>query len=186
VQPVAGKIYGKENKMIPSPSFTNVQNVANSEFTRFRVRAVRDSWFTRILRKNNIPRSFDDDRAVRLQTRHFAGIQTIRVDQIVGTVGRDVDFDKNFRPLKKHLRDRWVNALLRLNSDGWQPIVVHKLDESYYVEDGHHRVSVAHFVGMLFIEAEVWDHTFCQPPRNSCEPKHGIARMKREVYSINT
>lgn len=172
--------------MNPSLSFTNSRNVAIHEFYSLRLHAVKDALLAKLFRTNNTPRNFEDGRAIRLQTRRFAGVQNIRVDQIVGTLGREVDFDRSFRPLKKHLRDRWVNAFLRLNTDGWQPIIVHKLDNSYYVEDGHHRVSVAQFVGMVFIEAEVWDHTFCPPPRSDCKPRQELARRHAEVCCVHS
>jgi len=41
-------------------------------------------------------------------------------------------------------------------------IVVHKIGEQYYVEDGHHRVSVARSVGMVFIEAKIWEYSTIQ------------------------
>jgi hypothetical protein len=155
-----------------------------NEFNTLQRKAVRNFLITKILRKVNSPRNFEDDRALRLQTKRYAGIQNVRVDQIVGTLGRRADFDGNFRPLKKHLRDRWVNAFLQLNTADWLPIVVHKLDESYYVEDGHHRVSVAQFVGMQFIEAEVWDHTFCPSYRQACNQSRKVVKVKNEVCAI--
>ncbi len=35
------------------------------------------------------------------------------------------------------------------------PISLYRLGERHYVDDGHHRVSVAHALGMAAIDAEV-------------------------------
>jgi hypothetical protein len=35
---------------------------------------------------------------------------------------------------------------------------VHKVGDHYYVEDGHHRVSVARALGIAFIQAKVWEY----------------------------
>ena len=51
-----------------------------------------------------------------------------------------------------------MNVYLSLEGRIWDPIVVHKVGEQYYVEDGHHRVSVARSLGRTFIEAKVWEY----------------------------
>jgi hypothetical protein len=84
--------------------------------------------------------------------------QDIPVERIIGSLGRATDFDRDFRPLKKHLRDRWIRNYLDLETDGWAPIRVHQVGRDYFVEDGHHRVSVARHAGMAFIQAEVWEY----------------------------
>jgi len=38
---------------------------------------------------------------------------------------------------------------------GWEPILVHQLGGFYFVEDGHHRTSVARHLGLETIEAAV-------------------------------
>lgn len=144
--------------MIASPSFTNLYGYAADHFNRLRAQARMASLLTKALGRNRALQVLLDRASVDLQNKRYMGIHNIPTDRIVGTLGRNADFDGNFRPLKGHLRDRWVNAFIRLGSDGWAPIVVHKVGETYYVEDGHHRVSVARFEGMMFIEAEVWDH----------------------------
>ena len=35
------------------------------------------------------------------------------------------------------------------------PVSLFKLDDAYFVEDGNHRVSVAHYQGVEWIDAEV-------------------------------
>ena len=86
------------------------------------------------------------------------GLQDISVKEIIGTLSRHSDFDHRFRPLKKNLLDRWINIYLLQEREGWPPILVHKVGDAYYVEDGHHRVSVARALGIVFIQAKVWEY----------------------------
>ncbi len=96
--------------------------------------------------------------------RRFAGTLDIPVNQITGSVGRVQDFDRSFRPLKKHLANRWAANYLFLSDGNWPPIRVYKVGSQYFVEDGHHRVSVARSCGMAFIQAEVWEYELTETP----------------------
>lgn len=158
--------------MIASPSFTHLRGFAADEFNRLRVRARVASLLAKVMGEPDGLKELSSISSTNLQTKRYLGLHNISTGSILGSVGRAADFDGEFRPLGKHLRDRWVNAFLRLESDGWAPIVVHKVGNAYFVEDGHHRVSVAKAVGMLSIEAEVWDHAClavqpctCRSPR---------------------
>ena len=145
--------------MIPSPSITNIHSYVSNEFNRSRMQALRALWLAKLSGKTHKLKTFSDVLQANLQNKKYLGIQNISVTQIVGTISRNDDFDADFRPRKKHLRNRWVNIFRLLDSDGWPPIVVHQVGDDYFVEDGHHRVSVAKSRGRMFIEAEVWDHS---------------------------
>jgi hypothetical protein len=149
----------KDLEMIALPSPINNHVFVSDEFNRLRMQARRSSLLAGIFGKNQRLRSLSENSRVDQKNKKYAGVQTIPTGKIVGTISRNDDFDRDFRPRKKHLRERWVNMFILLSSDGWAPIVVHKVGDVYYVEDGHHRVSVARSVGMHFIEAEVWDHS---------------------------
>lgn len=83
------------------------------------------------------------------------GIQEIPVRRIQGSLAQDPKFDRDFRPLHKSQRDRWVNVWVLHARQGWEPILVHRIDGIYFVEDGHHRISVARNLGLETIEARV-------------------------------
>ena len=85
------------------------------------------------------------------------GVQTIPLDTIVGTVGRRRrDFDRAFRPSTRRLRDRWRRvAALRGRGVELSPIEVYRVGALHFVEDGHHRVSVARAMGDPTIDAHV-------------------------------
>ncbi|MQA75814.1 MAG: chromosome partitioning protein ParB [Solirubrobacterales bacterium] len=84
------------------------------------------------------------------------GLQTIDLDSIVGTVDRTREFDRSFRPTSRRLRQRWERiAKAMRRGEAMPPIDVFRVGELHFVEDGHHRVSVARQLGLEVIEASV-------------------------------
>jgi hypothetical protein len=85
------------------------------------------------------------------------GLQTIRLDSVVGTVSRrGGEFDRRFRPASARVRRRWQSiAAARRRGKDMPPIGVYRVGELHFVEDGHHRVSVARAEGDVTIEAHV-------------------------------
>src|SRR5439155_76817 len=66
------------------------------------------------------------------------------------------DFDPGFLPLNRRMRERWTRIYLAMvEGDELPPIDVYKVDDRYYVIDGHHRVSVARRLGRPAINARV-------------------------------
>jgi hypothetical protein len=84
------------------------------------------------------------------------GIQLIPLDSIVGTVDRRRgEFDREFLP-STDVRGRWERiAAARRRGESMPPIDVFRLGELHFVQDGHHRVSVARALGDTDIEAHV-------------------------------
>lgn len=172
--------------MIASPSFTGIYSFAADEFNRIRTRARLNHLFSELIGRKNGLKGLADIHSLDLRNKRNLGIRNIPTAAITGTLGRNTDFDGNFRPLRRHLLQRWVNIYLRLDSEGWAPILVHKLGDEYFVEDGHHRVSVAKTVGMLYIEAEVWDHSGVQTQQPSCSRKLAGLSKHTEVCSASS
>ena len=80
-----------------------------------------------------------------LDQRHL-GTQTVPISQIRGSSaeGRCRDFDADFRPLKSHNESRWLSiAAARQRGVELPPIILIQVGEIYFVQDGHHRISVA-------------------------------------------
>ncbi len=83
------------------------------------------------------------------------GIHAIPIASITGTIGRCCDFDRCFTTLRPHLR-RGVDAVHDAFPDGAvPPIEVFRLDDDYFVLDGHKRVAAARAAGVEFVDAEV-------------------------------
>lgn len=81
------------------------------------------------------------------------GRQEVPVHSIVGTVARAGDFDRELRPRNRALRERW-ESLARVEGD-LPPVELIRLNDLYFVQDGHHRVSVARARGRDTVSAHV-------------------------------
>lgn len=169
--------------MNPYASPTNIRSYLVYQFSTLRTKAIRDAFWATLIRKNTKLAAFPEQAPTKSPNRKFSGTEDIRVEQIIGTLGRQSDFDHKFRPLKQYLRDRWVNAYLSLDRQGWSPIVVHKFGDHYYVEDGHHRVSVARLLGMVFIQAKVWEYPVEVKQPKKCQPVRCRERSPVKAYA---
>jgi hypothetical protein len=88
------------------------------------------------------------------------GLQVIDLDSIVGSVDRTRDFDRRFRPRSGRSRERWERlARAQRRGEPIPPIDVYRVGELHFVKDGHHRVSVAHALGLRTIDAYVTEVT---------------------------
>jgi hypothetical protein len=147
------------------------------------MRAARDEFWAKLTGKNmslaTLPKAKPQDKP----HRNLLGINEIRVDRIVGALRRNNDFDYKFRPLKQHLHDRWVNTFMSLDRDEWSPIVLHKIGEQYYVEDGHDQVSVARATGMVFIDAEIWEYSAVPKQREVLQPVTCTEHVTSKSYA---
>jgi len=94
--------------------------------------------------------------ALGATSRASMGEKVIPLDQIVGTVDRRRgDFDRSFRP-SPNTRGRWERiAEARKRGEAMPPIDVFQIGDLYFVQDGHHRVSVARAMGDKDINANV-------------------------------
>ncbi len=84
------------------------------------------------------------------------GIQTIALENIIGSVGKYHDFDSRFRP-KRHVSDKRFKGIKRTMREGGAlpPITLYQIRNNYYVLDGNHRVASAKELGWTDIHAKV-------------------------------
>ncbi|MCB0180150.1 MAG: hypothetical protein KDI62_18095 [Anaerolineae bacterium] len=116
--------------------------------------------------------SLEQVRANKVITsRHSVGTRVVEISQIRGSSGRPNDFDIGFNPVQVHTEGRWLNiAKAYLTGVILPPVKLVQLGDTYFVQDGHHRVSVAKALGQIDIDAEVtvWDYVEpvqpCAPP----------------------
>src|SRR5512144_89589 len=86
----------------------------------------------------------------------YRGVQTVRVEEIVGSLNRYHQFDRAFLPMEDQIASRWQSVDRAFYQEiSLPPVVLYKVGQVYFVVDGHHRVSVAREQGQEFIEAEV-------------------------------
>ena len=133
---------------------------AIQDFDAARARAFRRNLRTILTGRAERLRSIEPLlRAAGLEGRSFGGVREIPVDKIVGSVAPDFksgDFDPAFLPLNRRMRERWTRIYQAMvEGDELPPIDVYKVDDRYYVIDGHHRVSVARNLDRPTITARV-------------------------------
>jgi len=101
--------------------------------------------------------SFDDvRRELAAKNRLQRGTRVVEVDEIVGSVGRWRDFDRSFLPASASMAERWkrIDKAFQRGED-LPPVELYEIGDSYFVMDGHHRVSVARYHDVPTLEAAV-------------------------------
>ncbi len=94
-----------------------------------------------------------------------AGVQSIPLDAIIGSVDRYREFDRYYLPKEEYLDERWIGVRsAQLNGKELPPIQVYQVGGVYFVKDGNHRVSVARRNGQKFIDAHVIQLHVTVPP----------------------
>ena len=131
-----------------------------NDFQRMRRRQVLARLARRLRRSPddvNLILPFDDVvAALGRRGERSLGLQTIRLDSVVGTVDSNRDFDRFFRPTSGRVRERWERlALAQARGEAIPPIDVYRIGELHFVKDGHHRVSIAIAQGQTVIDAYV-------------------------------
>ena len=91
-----------------------------------------------------------------LATQRLIGLRTVRVERIVGSVGRADNLRADFRPHLYRESTRYKTILQLMERSAALPsVALYELLNEYYVLDGHHRVGAAREIGMTFIDADV-------------------------------
>jgi hypothetical protein len=152
-----------EGVMHTNSVFSYSRMMASEEFNDLLRKAQTGALFRKLFSRREGLQNFRDLQPALNPAGHYHGVQEIPVERIVGSVGRGLDFDRDFRPLVKHLRYRWIRVYLLNQELDWPPIRVYQVGSHYFVEDGHNRVSVARRLGMPTIRAEVWVYRIKTP-----------------------
>jgi len=137
--------------------FMSIEVQAEVDFDRARRRAFFGSVAARLRRECGRLLAFDEIRERHLAHNSYRlGLRDVEVSKIVGSVGRHAAFDRGFMPTKASLAERWKRVDRAFHSELDLPAVrLYKIGDSYFVEDGNHRVSVARYQGVPTIEADV-------------------------------
>ena len=99
------------------------------------------------------------------------GRRAVEVSRIVGSAGKHDQFDDEFMPLRGASPERWkrIDRAYRSGAE-LPPVTLYSLDGDYFVEDGHHRVSVARFHGAEWVDAEVTEFRSSRAQRLPATP----------------
>lgn len=140
--------------MMGSPSVTRT---LHEQFRQLRNKAVRRKLFALLFgQRHRLINLGEVQKAVKVNARAHGGLKLVPVEKIRGSINRCNDFDADFRPLQEYTKERWVNIALAYSRDeSLPPVELVDLDDTYFVIDGHHRISVAKMLGQREIEAEV-------------------------------
>ncbi|MCZ2122194.1 MAG: hypothetical protein LC108_08025 [Anaerolineales bacterium] len=130
---------------------------AKADFSKARFKAFINQIMSVVSGKRTTLLSYDEIKEkLHIGGPVYRGIQTIRVDQIAGSLNRYHEFDDAFLPKEDTLGKRWESVDRAFYQEvNLPPIVLYKVGQVYFVVDGHHRVSVAKEQGQIYIEADV-------------------------------
>jgi hypothetical protein len=139
--------------------YMSLEEQVDADFSRASRKALLGRVRTRLQRGNASIQllCFDDLRRIPgALGRIHRGIRTVPVAQIVGSVGRCSEFDRDFMPAKAGVVERWkrVDRVFHRGEE-LPPVSLYKVGGTYFVLDGHHRVSVARFYAVEWIDAHV-------------------------------
>ena len=140
--------------------YVSIEEQLDADFTRARRRALLHRLKARFLRgdpSSTYALSFEEVRkALGASNKVRLGRRTVPVERILGSVGRYRDFDRAFLPAKASVGTKWRRIDRAFHrGEELPPVMLYKVGEAYFVEDGNHRVSVARYQGVEWIDAEV-------------------------------
>ena len=128
-----------------------------SDFSRARLKSFLNRVRSVVSGRPTTLLSYDEVKsALHIGGPIYRGVQTVRVDQIVGSLNRYHQFDRAFLPVEDRIGSRWQSVDRAFYQEiSLPPVLLYKIGEVYFVVDGHHRVSVAREQGQEFIDADV-------------------------------
>lgn len=132
---------------------------ALDDFHRFRRKAAMERFWAGVRGESLDLLPYDEvSSKLRAVSQTNLGVQEVPLANIIGSVNRTSDFDRDFRPLSDDDQNRWANVKTVMTSSktqGVPPVSLYKIGDAYFVMDGNHRVSIANEMGMDSIEAYV-------------------------------
>ena len=140
-------------------TYTNLEEQVDADFARARRKAILRRLVARLrgdTASDRLPCFGEVRRKRGVAGGVRLGRRVVPLVRIVGSVGRCSQFDGAFLPVSEGARTRWelVDRAFQ-RGEGLPPVNLYKIGDSYFVEDGNHRVSMARYHGVEWIDAEV-------------------------------
>jgi hypothetical protein len=152
-RPVDG---GKESSVV---GYMSIEEQVDADFDRARRRALFRRVGIRLQRdiaSDGLLCFGEVRKPLEAVGRVYRGTRTVSVGQIGGSVGRCSEFDRGFMPAKSSVQERWKRVDRAFHrGEELPPVSLYKVGGTYFVLDGHHRVSVANYHGVEWIDAYV-------------------------------
>ena len=178
----------------------SVEEQVDADFSRARRRATLRKLAARLRRDPTFERlsCFEEVRRRGAVGGLRRGRSVVRLSDIVGSVGRCCEFDGAFLPASRRARTKWQRIDRAFHrGEELPPVSLYKIGDAYFVHDGNHRVSVALYHGVEWIDAEVTEFRTQLPGKRTMrteEARHegdqnerrrrtGQARRSREEES---
>jgi hypothetical protein len=137
----------------------NLEEQVDADFSDARRKALLRRMRRRLQRDNASEGllCFDDLRKIPgAMGRIDRGMRTVPIRQVGGSVGRCSEFDRDFMPAKTSVGERWWRIDRAFHrGEELPPVSLYKIGAFYFVLDGHHRISVASYHGVEWIDAYV-------------------------------
>jgi hypothetical protein len=127
--------------------------------------------------------------------KQFMGVKAIPINKIVGSLGRYNDFNTEFLPQGDRISAKYENVKdAMLAGKNLPPIKVYQIYDSYFVIDGHHRVTVAKKeLNAAAVDAEVtevhFDIELSSDKKYVCDTeqaKRFLIRLEWDAFEKNT
>ena len=139
--------------------YMSLEEQVDVDFTRARRRAFLRRLMARLRNgpaSDGLPCFEDFRKKLGVVGGIRVGRRVVRVERIVGSVGRSSEFDRVFLPTKASVGERWKRIDRAFHrGEELPPVSLYKIGDSYFVADGNHRVSVARYHDVEWIDAEV-------------------------------
>jgi len=115
------------------------------------------------------------------ESRIDQGTRTVSIEHIVGSISRSADFSRGFSPKSSNTeaRVRHIEEVFGEHQP-FPTVDLYKLDDEYYVVDGHHRIAAARRRGQRFVDAHVIEYI---PPATSRENR---SIRRRSEFALET
>ena len=159
--------------------YMNLEERVDRDFRLARRKALLGRAGARLRRRNGASSQllfFDEIRKVSGTVgRVYRGVRTVPLGQIRGSVGRRSEFDRSFMPVRASAEERWKRidrAFYR--GETLPPVTLYEIGGLYFVLDGHHRVSVARYHGVEWIDAEVTEFRYRSPKASGGSRVSGV------------
>jgi hypothetical protein len=168
--------------------YMSLEEQVGKDFSLARRRALLrriGSHLKRDAASNRLP-CFDDLREILGAIgRIHRGLKTVSVAQIEGSVGRCSEFDRDFMLARASVGERWKQIDRAFHrGEELPPVSLYKVEGLYFVLDGHHRVSVARYHGVEWIDTYVTEFR-AQFPAGRRDGGGRLSNEKRD-YSPET
>jgi hypothetical protein len=159
-------------------------SISDQEFENARFKSLLNDLKYFLVGRNNELLSFDKlKQGFELYRQQNLGIQTVKLEDIVGSIDRYKDFDRFFLPKKAHLQRRWAKIHNLLIKDIiLPPVKLYKVGKIYFVFDGNHRVSVSKKMGVKYIDAEVTEFATNAQITPDTDPRSILIMIEREKF----